>query len=494
MGYRGLRKLAILLVAGVAVTALPGVTGASARGSCVFEQRAVAHHAGGAILHPQPSGGPVACGMRTGFGGSEARVVLTNDGTAVYQPAVLSPGVAGTGFAAGAPGPHPQTQADPGGLAVSSDGGTSWRFVKPMGTYWTPQDDQLYVDRRTGRVFWYAMQPDVIPSDGLPLWEQSPFGYANLMTSRNDGSTWHHVAIPGYFASENPRFMSGPPPAGQPKPHGYPDVVYWCGNNVLFVYGARECWRSLDGGGSWQERGVLFHRGPSERPECGGGEEQFNDSDGNYPQAAPDGSLYVMVACGGQTFLAKSTDEAGSWPVVQHGGMPLTIPAADELRIDPAGNMYAVRLSGSHLLLRLSRDDGLTWTAPLDMTAPGVDTILQWFLAVRGPGDVAVSYLGERPGGSGYDGYLTETKDALATDPVFWSATVNDPKTPLTTDNGATPAKDDFIGGDIGPDGDAWGAFYEDCTSGSKSAVCTQGQGVDFEADMGYAARLSWPG
>ena len=107
------------------------------------------------------------------------------------------------------------------------------------------------------------------------------------------------------------------------------------------------------------------------------------------------------------------------------------------------------------------------------------------------PGEGTISYLGERKGGGGYDGYLTMTRGALAARSVFWSAMVA--ARPLTTDSGSTPAKDYFIGVDIGPDGTAWGAFYQDCPPSASDPVCSQGQGANFEADRGFAASLSWP-
>jgi hypothetical protein len=270
--------------------------------------------------------------------------------------------------------------------------------------------------------------------------------------------------------------------------------VYWCGNNALFVYVARECWRSLNGGLTWQQRSVLFRSGPSQRPECGGQPEQFNAGDGNYPEPAPDGSLFVMVQCGGKTFLARSTDEAATWPIVHLHGKPLQIPNALEFRVDPAGNLYTVQRNGRKLLVRVSRDGGHTWSAPMDATAPGVAHITQWFVAVRGPGQLALSYYGQRTGQSSYDAYLTETRDALAPDPVFWSALVDDPRRPLLAAPG-TPAKDDFVGVDIGPDGSAWGSFYADCPpDAAKDPVCSDGQGFDPEANRAFAGRLVWPG
>src|SRR5436190_22194506 len=98
---------------------------------CDPTRRAVAHHAGGAVLDPQPQGAPIACGMFTGYGGAEARVGVTNDGAVVYEPAVLTPGIAGTGYVPGAPGSRPQTQVSPGGLAVTRHDGRTWRIVRP---------------------------------------------------------------------------------------------------------------------------------------------------------------------------------------------------------------------------------------------------------------------------------------------------------------------------------------------------------------------------
>src|SRR5207237_3633239 len=168
----------------------------------------------------------------------------------------------------------------------------------------------------------------------------------------------------------------------------------------------------------------------------------------NAPLPAPDGSLYVPVVCGSHTFRAKSTDEGAAWPILRdRKGNPLTIPPTDELRVDDKGNLYSVHQDSSHLLLRISRDGGLDWSAPMDMTAPGVTSISQWFVAERGA-EVAVSYLAATGNSTGLDGYLTVTRDALATSPLFWSSTINPPGQPLYQGSPAQ-ARDDFIGPDI---------------------------------------------
>jgi len=479
----------------LAVTVSPALAGQGAGRSaagCDVGRTAVAHFANGVVLRPQPAGAPVPCSVTTGYGGAETRIVVTNDNTVVYEPATLAPGVAGLAYAAGAPGPHLQSSLNPGGLAVTGNMGSTWRFVKPSGLTWVPQDDQLYVDRNTGRIFYYALSPNPFPQGGdVPAQDQLPAGYAHLMASPDDGASWSHTSLVGFVESENPRFATAPPPSGQARPVNYPDVAYWCGNNMLFAETYRECYRSLDGGITWTQASTLFSQPVPQHPECGTSAENFNAGDGNYPEAGPGGSLYVLVSCGANTFLAKSTDEGATWPIIKDkAGAPLQIPPTDELRVDGRGDLFAVHLVGANqLLLRISRDGGLSWSAPLDMTAPGVTSINEWFMAERGP-SVVVSYLGQKVGQANWDGYLTVTRDALAARPVFWSATVNNPRTPMYVGTPA-PARDDFIGADIGPDGTPWGSFFASCPANATDPACA-GQSSDPQANAAVAGHLAW--
>ena len=446
---------------------------------------------------PGRAGAPAPCETYTGFGGAETRVVVTSDGTVVYEPATLTPGLAGTGFDPGAPGPRPATRLPPGGLALTSDQGAHWRFVRPAGTTWVPQDDQVYVDRTTGRIFYYALSPTPVPQQGgVPTEDQIPAGHAHLMVSGDDGRTWSYSALTPYVESENPRFATAPPPPGGPRPTGYPDVAYWCGNDMLFYWAApavpgyRACYRSLDGGRSWAETSILFSQPVPTHRECGTNPEVFNAGDGNYPEPAPDGFLYVTVACGSSTFLARSTDEGATWPILTRAGAPLTIPATDELRVDDRGRLYSVHQNGARLLLRVSSDGGFHWSPPVDMTAPGVTSISEWYLAERGT-EVAVSYLAATGSGTGLDGYITATRDAPEPSPLFWSATVNRPGQPLYEGSPAQ-ARDDFIGIDIGPDGTPWASFFTSCAPGATHPGCA-GQEGNPQASGAVAGRLSFP-
>jgi hypothetical protein len=439
--------------------------------------------------------------------------VVTSDGTVVYEPAILTPGILGTGFLAGAPGPHLSTQVSPGGLAVTSDLGATWRLVEPAGQTWVPQDDQLFADRTTGWLYYYALSPDPVPQSGTPIQDQLPAGYAQLMASPDDGHSWFHTALPGYIESENPRFAAAPARPGHQMPTNYashPDVVYWCGNDMLFTWAVNEqteaaagvqpvpsyraCYRSLDGGASWQFASVLFSTPVPQHSQCGTEGESFNAGDGDYPEGAPDGSLYVLVTCGGTTYLARSTDEAATWPLLLDPSTkrPVVTPGDGELRVDPAGNLYLVTQKGDSLDLWVSTDAGQHWTGPQDMTAPGTDGVIEWAMAEAGAGEVAVSYLAHTGSAATYDGYVSVTNGALGASPVFWAIRIDDPATPNSPlESGPPPqARDDFIGVDIGPDGTPWASFFASCAPKDPDPACA-GQAGNPEAGKAVATRIA---
>jgi hypothetical protein len=414
------------------------------------------------------------CALPTGFLTSETHVRVAPDGTVVQQPAQTVPGVAGTGFVAGVPGPKPQTQLTPAGFAISRNGGRGFQRVLPSGIEWVASDGAIHIDPVTGRLYYYALSPSTVPqAGGVAVNDQLPAGYAHLVTSSDDGRTWLHTQAPGYVESENPRFTSGPAPRGGDRPVPGERIAYWCGNTALFVYGQRDCWRTLDGGQTWQLRSTLLRRGAPVHAECGRSQEEFDAGDGSYPAAAPDGSLWVLVSCGGTTYLARSTDEAATFPVVRVSGKPLVVPGFQELRVDSRGALYGVQQAGAKLLLRTSTDGGRSWGAPVDLVGPRVRgaALGQWAMAVRGPGQVAVAYLTARPGG-GWNGSVTVTRSALSRRPVLSSATVHDARRVLVTS--PQSAKDDYIDVDVAPDGSAWGSFYADC--GTDAACATSPQ------------------
>jgi hypothetical protein len=236
---------------------------------------------------------------------------------------------------------------------------------------------------------------------------------------------------------------------------------------MFIAFLSRECYRSLDGGTTWQHASTLWVQGvPDPHPECGN-----TAATSSYPQAASDGSLWVTFSCNGNTYLARSTDEAATWPIIHKSdGTPLTVPTGWGLLVDStdtAGNLYLFQKNGSELLFQISQDGGLSWSAPLNMTAPSAreTTIGQFAAAIRAPGQIAVSYFAARSD-VGNDGYISVTHDALKADgtpnpdAVFYAATVNSPERLLQSSKGVGT---DYIAVDIAPDGSPWASFYSDC-------------------------------
>ena len=474
---------------------LPALAKGPAPAGCESGRAALAYHPGGSPLSPQPTKSPVPCLVATGFGGAETQLAVTADNTVVYEPAILTPGVAGTGYGAGLPGPQPSTQLSPGGLSLSSDGGGSWSFDRPGGATWVPQDDAVYVDRSTGRIFFYALSPDPVPDTGtVPIQDQLPAGQAHLLASGDDGRTWTETALEGFVESENPRFTSAPPPTGAPSPSNYPDVVYWCGNNVvkagLPVPSYRACYRSLDAGTSWQFASILSSYPVPQQAACGTNGETLQDGDPNYPVGAPDGSLYAEDQCGSETYLAHSTDEGATWPLVAKGGNPVTLPADGELRVGTNGELFLFYQSASGAIVaQTSNDGGQSWSAAEALTPSDIGPITQWAVSERGTGQIAVSYLVQRGASSIYDGWLTWTADLNRPDPVLWASALNPPAQPMRTSS-PPAARDDFIGVDIGPDGTPWASYAASCPGPVSGSSACNGQSSDPEANEAVAGRF----
>ncbi|MBK5307987.1 MAG: exo-alpha-sialidase [Frankiaceae bacterium] len=518
---------ALLLCSAAILTVAAAPAPASPPPSCSGLPPVVSHLPSG--TQPKASSDLVACGGSTGYAGAESHLVATPTGAVVFTPAVLPQGFLGTGTAPVPVGEDTQSNASPAGQAITKDGGRTWQLVKPLGITWNPTDHGDYVDPVTGRLFFADYGPIPFAPELGPEQE----GPAHLMWSPDDGKTWHHSAIDTVFLPENPRFTSAPPPAGGARPVGYPNVVYFCANsNVGFtspVIGSRSCYASLDGGTTWTEQGVVLRGAPPVHSECGAAGEDYSAIDGSYPQPASDGSLYLMVSCGGATYLARSTDEAATFPILKSpSGAPLTLPlppvepglnlGLSDLRIGTGNVMYLVsqetREARVALMLRVSRDLGRTWSRPVDLLAPGLSASLHWAMDVRGD-QLAVAYLGHKPGVVTWDGWITTTTGAAAAlargqSPRLSSGQVNAVTRPLLygdqVQGGGTfqlpgplgnqvpfpPPFDiqefgnDFIGAVIDSRGVAWGSYTQDCGPAPGDARCVAQKGQT----RGYAGHL----
>jgi hypothetical protein len=302
---------------------------------------------------------------------------------------------------------------------------------------------------------------------------------AKISWTDDQGATWHDNPVTCPNTQGELKLLEGPAPQGGSQPMGYPHVVYYCANMSAGEGPVMHCYKSLDGGMLFTPAGGI--------PDliCGDG------SIGNARAGAvgPDGALYFPVddVCAGGLGLAISDDEGATW---RH--LPVVAPTtATNLRmtslgVDADGNLYLAWLGEGDLpYLTTSSDRGQNWSAPMAVGAPGVNATRNAVaLAVGEPGHVAIAYLGSTDGGVEFDGYITESRTALAPGPLFWSAAVNDPNgSPLVL--GATSEglldREYFRTAVIGPDGTPWAGYH--CRS---TPICPN-------ARIGVVGRLAWP-
>jgi hypothetical protein len=315
----------------------------------------------------------------------------------------------------------------------------------------------------------------------------------------------------------------------------YPNVVYLCVDNTSSGAATTgtpgySCSKSLNGGASWLGTTLDdpltasqgFYSGLAKDhldpyPQCAGASTSTAGPDtGTAVQPLPNGTLAVVVSCNGKTYLSQSKDEGATWNIVHelsHDGT---------LRADSAGNLYLLECSNctsqvtpgtgttsngnSGLLLSHSTDGGARWSPDLNMVAPGVTSVGTYEFAqgtyMAGEiGHVAVSYYGTRTGKTTSDGFISETRDALDSNPVFFSGQLNSPTRPLlyntTTDGNIGITVLDIMGGALSPDGrSVWGSFVQDC--GANVATDTNCQSRvpatnPTNPDNGFAGRLVWP-
>jgi hypothetical protein len=190
--------------------------------------------------------------------------------------------------------------------------------------------------------------------------------------------------------------------------------------------------------------------------------------------------------------------------------------------VDKKGNLYAAWTAFADRLpyLAISRDNALHWSTPLMIAAPGVNEAALPVLVAGAKGQVVVTYYGSKNApvpfpalclagtlGSSisletaslgcppyvnetWSTYITETFDALDEEPLFWSATLNDPDQP--TWYGMTPSSMrvaghpfplgsnalagvagpslsghvDYYSMTMGPDNTPWVGFFQECPFG----------------------------
>jgi hypothetical protein len=462
----------------LAAAPVPQEQGVGLGPGCAPDRPAITHHAGGVKVDaPRATDAPIPCVTMTGLRVGEESIVVTNLGTVLLRPIrdVEAPAAPKLGF------------------VRSVDQGAHWEAPNAPSN-----DTNMWVDRRTGRVFWTSRNRTDISDD--------------------DGKTWFSGGRTLNF--DHIQVFGGPPTESlKRRMQGYPNVVYVCVGHMPL-----KCQKSLDGGLTWgPELDIPY---PPELAAIQGAAHDCS-AFGEQGVVDKDGTVYVPYNPCNRPYVAISHDEGENWQLVAMADTGELSGGNLPLGMDEQGNLYAAWTGASDRLLymAISRDHGMHWGTPMMIGAPGVNEAAIPELVAGARGLVAVAYYGSknaphpfpapcfpvpagaRPtGGFGapatgptpscpgyenetWDTYVTESWNTLDAQPLFWSATLNAPAQP--TWYGCTPSYVgvqrwdeyflagpgffrgcyprlvmDYFGVTMAPDGTVWVGFAQECPFG----------------------------
>lgn len=365
----------------------------------------------------------------------------------------------------------------------STDGGATWENVQltlPTDDSVPPAnaDPMVYVDEETDRVFnldLYAGCSNVnFSDDAAESWTTSPVACGDFV---NDHQT--------IIAGDEPPASTTPtiPTSTYTDDEGTPRWLYYCFNRVI----DSNCGRSVDGGLTWTPTAepAFYGYDPDNGGLCGGLHGHI-DTD-------PDGRLLLPKGHCGTPWIGVSADGGDSWTRTRVSDIP-TAGTHLSVASDTAGNYYFVWWDDEKRLpyLSISRDHGATWETPMMIAPPGVTEVNFPVIDAGTEGRIAISFPGstdpDRSGGSRpWNHYVVVSADALAEQPLFLSATANDPADPIHRGNcnGRCGGLWDFQDTIVSPQGEAWAAVADACVD-----LCARQPGTaTLRAGLGIAVR-----
>ena len=372
----------------------------------------------------------MACQTFVGTTSEAASVGVTRSGAVFYAPLLENTS------------PPPQnTLQGPEWVVRSRDLGASWTKLDSGGpTTGGLVPPWMSVDPRTSRIWFTTTLPGLCG--------------ARVSWSDDDGDHWRTGEGVPCPSQGGEKLLEGPPPAAAARPVGYQHVVYYCANEIDPAPSRLWCYRSLDGGQTFDFTGSFPD--PARPPGC---TERHPSRPG---VVGSDGVLYFPTILCGSLGVAISRDEGASWqfrPAIASGLQDIytTGTAADRR----GGLYFAYRGPGGLPYLTTSTDHGATWSTPAMAAAPGVQTVRRVAVAVGRRGEVALSYLGTTDGAH-FNGYITKTHNVFRRRPRFWSASVNNPSQPLVNAADSETFGDRFFYGGVAfaPNGTVWAGFH----------------------------------
>lgn len=321
-------------------------------------------------------------------------------------------------------------------LYRSTTKGESWADVTPQiaGLPFANKggDPILYRDEETGRLFYL-------------LYFQ---GCTHLAWTDDGGSTWDRpihgrICEPG-GVTDYPKLWTSRPVDGPATPAGAPFYLHLCYNALYRL----ACQRSIDGGRT-------FAPSPSPDPESLGKylTETCWSFHASWVVTGPDGTIYMPRPYCNNLEVAVSRDNGLTWErtVVAEYEDAFGTDFGSDVRLarDASGTLYYLWIAhswyigdGERPLLSISRDDGETWSAPIDVGVPGLTAAKLPSIVAGDEGRIAFFYVGSTvPGGfdaapedmatAHWDGYAGFSLNATDAAPVFATNTVNPADDPL---------------------------------------------------------------
>ena len=454
------RSILVLTVASSVLVVLPPSTGAQGLPGSVPNSEQAAYHAirvaTAAAMPDDPANVGVALpegaepltlqAVRVGAPGLEPTLGVTSDGTAFFASSEI---VAETPVAYG--GSRTSTLR-------STDGGLTWQDVqfKVAGESYpyANADPFVYVDQATDRVF------------NLDLYA----GCSWLNYSDDNAATWKQSpAACGNFVNDHQTIAAGPKPAAAPAIPAAVDYegrwLYYCFNRVIDA----NCGRSVDGGVTWT---------PTPQPAYFGFDQAAGGLCGGlhgHAETDPAGRLFLPKGHCSRPWISVTEDGGDSWTRVRVSDIS-TAGTHLSVASDSAGNLYFVWWDGAQRLpfLSISRDHGRTWEEPLMVAPPGVKDVNFPVIAAGDEGKIAINFPGsaqDAPSSGdrrAWNQYVVVSDNALDANPLFLSATANDPADPVHRGacNGRCGGIWDFLDIVISEQGEAWAAASDDCAGG----------------------------
>jgi hypothetical protein len=239
-------------------------------------------------------------------------------------------------------------------------------------------DPILYMDPTTNRTFVNQLELQ---------------GCSLQAFSDNNGKSWTQSPLgcgPG-IAFDHQTVGSGPPvKGGALTPVGYPNLLYYCTNDVLYT----DCAVSVDGGLTY-----LPAHPVDTNSSC--------DTLTGHLKTARDGTAYLLPgACGGSPGIYVSTDDAVSWTLRRIPDGAPGNAGHGSVAVARDGTLYVSYGStdggsgGGRVHVAVSRDQGKHWTYVKAIGGDAGVKQSRFPVAVAGDGDrAAVAYLGTTTNG-----------------------------------------------------------------------------------------------